>query len=53
MIKAPAIMAAAPTPEIALPTMKAAELGATAEISEPISKIASAPVNVHFAEYRE
>jgi hypothetical protein len=53
MSKAPAKRAAAPTPEMALPTIKTAEESVTADMSEPISNMARAQMKVHFAEYRE
>ena len=52
IINAPEKSIAAPTPEIALPAMKTGDDDATAEISEPISKIKRATVKVHLAEYR-
>lgn len=42
---APAAIPAAPTPAIALPTMKAVLLGATPQMSDPISKTAMASRN--------
>lgn len=53
MIKAPENKAAAPTPEMARPTMNATEDGASAVMSEPISKMMSADMKTHLAEYRE
>lgn len=41
-------MPAVPAPAIARPTMKAAEVGAAAQTTEPISKITATVMNVHF-----
>ena len=42
MTKLPATMPAAPRPEMARPRMKTGEFGASAQITEPISKTANA-----------
>ena len=52
MSRAPENRAAAPTPDIALPTINVVELGATAEMTDPTSKKNSAPMKTHFDEYR-
>lgn len=41
-------MPAAPSPAIALPQIKAAEFGATAQMREPSSKIPIALTKTHF-----
>lgn len=53
MIKYPDCTAPAPTPEMALPIMKTTELGATAQIKDPISNNANAIKKTIFAEYLE
>lgn len=50
MTDAPTILPAPPRPVIALPIMNAIDDGAVAQISDPISKIATRAMNVHFAE---
>lgn len=47
-MKTPVTIPEAPQPEIALPTMKAAELGAAADTMDPISRIATAVTRTHF-----
>lgn len=47
---APLKMPAEPAPEKARPTMKAIEVGATAEIKEPISKMSRAARKVSLVE---
>ena len=49
MIKAPEKIPAAPTPEIVRPTMKAGDVGATAETSDPSSKRNKAIMKVNLA----
>jgi hypothetical protein len=41
-----------PSPEIARPTMKTAELGAAAQIKDPISNTKSESMKVHLSEYK-
>jgi hypothetical protein len=53
MTRDPVNRAAAPTPAIALPAIKTADEGATAEINEPTSNMNNAQRKIHFAEYRE
>ena len=50
MTFAPVKEPALPAPEMARPTMKAAEVGAAAETMDPISKIAMVVMKVHLAE---
>jgi hypothetical protein len=48
IVVVPLTRPAAPSPETALPMMSATEFGATAEMIEPISKIASERQYTHF-----
>ncbi len=50
MTVAPVKVPALPMPEIARPIMKAGEVGAAAQMIEPISKITMAVMKVHLAE---
>ena len=47
IVVAPLTKPAAPTPEMALPTMRVIELGATAEMTDPASKMTSMMQYVH------
>ena len=50
IIKLPVKTPALPSPAIALPTMRAIELGASPHISDPISKMPMAIRYDHFSE---
>lgn len=47
---APAEMPAPPMPVMTRPTMSALELGAKAQTSDPISKMATSEMSTHFVE---
>jgi hypothetical protein len=48
VVRAPVKTPEAPNPEIALPAMSADEVGATAEIKDPISNNKTQAMNSHF-----
>jgi hypothetical protein len=48
--KAPGVTPAPPIPVITRPTIKALDVGAVAQIIEPISKMAMLVMRAHFAE---
>ena len=50
MTMAPFIMPAAPKPEMARPTIKAFDVGAAPQMTDPISKMTMMPKKTHLGE---